>query len=258
MLERKKPLDQNVLKLIAIIAMTVDHVAWAIFPDYYSTEPLAIVLHIIGRLACPIMCYCIAEGYHYTRNVNKYIARLFVFALISHIPYMLQTGIYAKYGPICFIPFAAGEGMGRFLNQGSVLWAYAIGLLMLKVNDSEKLSQWAKTILVVLLCIPAFPVDWSCVAALCVLSIGSNRNEPKKQIFWCFVWITTYVVVYYFSLSKAYAFLQYGVFLSVPVIALYNGKRGKNQTVNKIMKWTFYIYYPLHLFVIGLIFNVIL
>ncbi len=41
-------------------------------------------MHIIGRITCPIMCYCIAEGYHYTRNIRKYTARLFVFALISH------------------------------------------------------------------------------------------------------------------------------------------------------------------------------
>ncbi|MBO5298938.1 MAG: hypothetical protein J6B51_02525, partial [Clostridia bacterium] len=39
----------------------------------------------------------------------------------------------------------------------------------------------------------------------------------------------------------------------IPVLLMYNGKRGKNQTANKIMKWSFYIYYPLHLFIIGLI-----
>ncbi len=251
----RKPLDQNALKLIAIIAMTLDHLTWAIFPGY-PTEVLPIIFHIIGRLAFPIMCYCIAEGYHYTRNVKKYTARLFLFALISHIPYMLQTGIYTEYGALCFIPFATGEGMGRFLNQASVIWSYAIGLVMLQVSDNEKIPSILKTIIVILLCAVSFPSDWSCVASLCVLAIGSNRGEPKKQILWCLLWITTYAVVYYFALSKSYAFLQYGVFLAVPVIMLYNGKRGKNPAINKIMKWSFYVYYPLHLLVIGLLLNV--
>ena len=41
--------------------------------------------------------------------------------------------------------------------------------------------------------------------------------------------------------------------LALPVIGLYNGQRGRSQSVNRVMKWLFYIYYPLHLFVIGLI-----
>ncbi len=257
MVEYKKILNQNILKLIAIFAMTLDHITWLVFPNY-STEPLAIIFHIIGRLACPIMCYCIAEGYYYTRNLNKYIARLFLFAIISHVPYMLQTEIYRQYGPLCFIPFATGNGINRFLNQGGVIWSFAIGLLMLKVNDNEKLKWPIKFILIILLCFLSFPVDWSCIASLCVLAIGSNRGKPINQIIWCFIWITLYVVVYYFSLSKTYAFLQYCTFLSIPVIMLYNGKRGNNPKINKIMKWLFYIYYPLHLLVIGLILNVFL
>ena len=57
----------NELKLLAILAMTVDHIAWSLFPGY-SMHPLALLMHAIGRLTCPIMCYFIAEGYHYTRN----------------------------------------------------------------------------------------------------------------------------------------------------------------------------------------------
>ncbi len=83
-------LDSNMLKLIAIAAMTADHIAWLLFPGY-PTDPLPIILHIIGRLTCPIMCFFIAEGYHYTRNIKKYMARLFVFAVISHFAYMFAS-----------------------------------------------------------------------------------------------------------------------------------------------------------------------
>ncbi len=257
MKKSKKILNQNVLKLIAIFAMTLDHVTWLVFPNY-STEPLAIIFHVIGRLAFPIMCYCIAEGYYYTKNLNKYIVRLLIFAIISHIPYMLQTEIYREYGPLCFVPFATGEGIKRFLNQGSVIWSFVIGLLMLKVNDSLKLKWGFKLVIIILLCFLSFPVDWSCIGSLCVLAIGSNRGKPIKQVIWCFIWITLYVVVYYFALSKEYAFIQYCTFLSIPIIFLYNGKRGNSPIINKIMKWLLYIYYPLHLLIIGLILNVFL
>ena len=74
-LTEKKPLSSNAIKLIAIAAMTVDHIAWAVFPGY-PKEFLPLLMHLIGRITCPIMCYCIAEGYHYTRNIRKYTARL--------------------------------------------------------------------------------------------------------------------------------------------------------------------------------------
>ena len=59
--QRKKPLSSNAIKLIAIAAMTVDHIAWAVFPGIRRNfSPL--LMHLIGRITCPIMCYCIAEG----------------------------------------------------------------------------------------------------------------------------------------------------------------------------------------------------
>ena len=69
-LTEKKPLSSNAIKLIAIAAMTVDHIAWAVFPGY-PKEFFPLLMHLIGRITCPIMCYCIAEGYHYTRNIRK-------------------------------------------------------------------------------------------------------------------------------------------------------------------------------------------
>ena len=69
----KKTLDSNAIKLVAIAAMTVDHVAWWLFPGY-PRAVLPLAMHIIGRLTCPIMCYFVAEGYHHTRDIRKYTA----------------------------------------------------------------------------------------------------------------------------------------------------------------------------------------
>ena len=248
-----KVLDSNAIKLIAIIAMTIDHICWAVAPGY-STEWWAILMHIVGRLTKPIMWYCIAEGYHYTRNVKKYTARLFAFALISHVPYMMQSIAFKQYGWLSLVPFATGEGvMGHLLNQTSVMLSLAVGLVMLRVNDSKKLPEWAKVLAVLGLCVVAFPADGSCVGSLCVLSIGSNRGKPLKQFLWCLLYVVMYAAVYFFCLNKVYGLIQLCEVLAVPVIMMYNGKRGSNPKVNKVLKWGFYVYYPLHLLVISVI-----
>lgn len=243
---KSKILDSNQLKLIAIIAMTVDHIAWALF-DGYPTALLPLVMHIIGRLTCPIMCYFIAEGYHYTRNINKYTFRLFVFAFVSHFAYIFASNDFIDFRS--FIPFY----YGNFLNQTSVMWSLAWGLVMLRIADSKRIKSIYKVFLVILICIITLPSDWSCIAALCIMAIGTNRGDFRKQMSWMIFYVALYSLVYFFAIDKAYGILQMGVVLSIPVIAMYNGKRGKNPKINKFMKWFFYIFYPLHLFVIGLI-----
>lgn len=131
----KKVLSSNYLKIIALIVMTIDHVTWLIYPGY-STDLIPVLLHIIGRLAFPIFAYCIAEGYHYTHNVNKYMKRLLILAIISHIPYMMASTTFQKYGWQSIIPFSTGTGIERFLNQTSVIWSYFIGLVILQISTN--------------------------------------------------------------------------------------------------------------------------
>ncbi len=243
---KSKILNSNQLKLIAIIAMTVDHIAWAMF-DGYPSALLPLVMHIIGRLTCPIMCYFIAEGYHYTRNINKYTFRLFAFAFVSHFAYIFASNDFVDFKS--FIPFY----YGNFLNQTSVMWSLAWGLVMLRIADSKRIKSIYKVLLVILICIITLPSDWSCIAALCIMAIGTNRGDFRKQMSWMIFYVALYSLVYFFAIDKTYGILQMGVVLSIPVIAMYNGERGKNPKINKFMKWFFYIFYPLHLFVIGLI-----
>ena len=150
-LTEKKPLSSNAIKLIAIAAMTVDHIAWAVFPGY-PKEFLPLLMHLIGRITCPIMCYCIAEGYHYTRNIRKYTARLFVFALISHFCYIYFSHDFIDWRS--FIPFYYGGA----LNQTSVMWSLAWGLVMLRVAESKKITSGAvRVLLILLICLVSFP-----------------------------------------------------------------------------------------------------
>ena len=242
----KKTLNSNALKIIAIVAMTIDHIAWLVFPGY-SNEILPALLHIIGRLTCPIMCYFIAEGYHYTKNINKYTLRLFAFSLISHFAYIFASSSFIDGKS--FIPFYYGD----ILNQTSVMWPLAWGLVMLRVVNSERINSIIKVLLVLLICVITFPSDWSCIASLCILAIGTNRESFRKQMLWMVFYVGIYSVVYFFTLDKLYGIIQMGVVFSIPLIMMYNGQRGRSQRINRFMKWLFYIYYPLHLFVIGCI-----
>ncbi len=123
---------------------------------------------------------------------------------------------------------------------------------MLRVANSEKIKgNTLKVMLIILICLISFPSDWSCIAALCILAFGTNRGKFKTQMLWMVFYAAIYATVYFFALDEVYGLIQMAVVLSIPIISLYNGERGKSIQFNTFMKWFFYIYYPLHLAVIG-------
>lgn len=72
----------DMLKIIAITAMIIDHIGFAFFP--YNP-----IFRVIGRLAMPIFAFGISTGYQHTSNLKKYLERILIFALISQAPYSL-------------------------------------------------------------------------------------------------------------------------------------------------------------------------
>ena len=242
----KHTLNANQIKLIAIAAMTADHIAWLLFPGY-SREALPILLHLIGRITCPVMCYFIAEGYHHTKDLGKYTRQLFLFALLSHFAYIFASGDFVDWRS--FIPFYYGS----LLNQTSVMWPLAWGLVMLRVAHSSRLSEALKPVLIVLICLVTFPSDWSCIASLCVLAFGTNRGTFKTQMLWMVFYVAIYSAVYFFALDILYGLMQMAVVLAIPLIGMYNGRRGNSKALNTVLKWSFYLYYPLHLCLLGLL-----
>lgn len=231
-----KGLNANQLKLIAIAAMTLDHLTWTLFPGY-STEWYVVLLHIIGRITAPVMWFFIAEGYYHTHNIKKYATRLFVLAVISHFAYNFCFGIP-------FIPFQA-----TIFNQTGVVWSLAWGLVLLYIYDKAQWKEWQKALASVVICLITFPSDWSCIATMAILSIGMNRGNFKKQMAHMMAWTVMYAVVYFLFIDKTYALIQLGTCLTIPLLRLYNGERGTFKGMGKL----FYVYYPLHLFVCGII-----
>jgi hypothetical protein len=234
-MNNEKRLTSNAIKLIAIIAMTIDHIAFTFFPRYSVDLPV-LLMHIIGRLTAPIMMFFIAEGYFYTKNLKKYLFRLFVFAIISHFAYAIA---FDKD----FIPFREA-----FFDQTSVIWTLGIGLLALTIYNIN-IKNWQKMILIFIVVWAAFPADWSTPAALAILYMGIYRDSFKKQMLCLVVCIAIYSIIYFMFHNKIYGLIQMFIILAIPILYQYNGQRG----TWKGMKWFFYIYYPAHLIILGII-----
>lgn len=230
-----KRLSANTLKLIAIAAMTADHLAWTIAPGY-SRVPWVLTLHLLGRITAPIMWFFIVEGYHHTSNFRKYAARLFLLAFISHFAYNFCFGI-----PV--LPLKTG-----IFNQTGVIWSLAWGLVLLWISDSSW-KPWAKYASIPLVCLLTFPADWSCIAAMAILFMGSCRGNFRMQMLWLLLWSAVYGAVYALFLDPVYGLLQMGTCLSIPLLHCYNGQRGSWKAMGKL----FYCYYPAHLFLCGIL-----
>lgn len=233
----KISLNANQLKLIAIIAMTIDHIADLFYP-VFPAQPLPITLHLIGRLTAPIMWFFVCEGFHYTRNAKKYMLRMFIFVVISHFAYCFAFGINP-------IPFSTG-----IFNQTSVMYPLFISVVILWLQYEEKsMNKYLKFAIVFVLIWSAFPADWSCIAVLAIQHMYRKRGDVKGQMIAIVFWVFFYGVISFFFVSKVYALVLVGVLMVYPLLKTYNGEKGKAGW----MKMFFYIYYPLHLIIIGIL-----
>ena len=84
---------------------------------------------------------------------------------------------------------------------------------------------------------------------MCPFFLYAHRKNFRLQAFDIVLWTFIYAAVYFIFIDKLYGVLQMFTFLTIPILAQYNGQRGSW----KGMKWFFYVYYPAHLVVIGLI-----
>lgn len=235
-----KVLTANMLKAIAIIAMTIDHLAWLGY-DYYPQDLGHALLHCIGRLTAPIMIYFVAEGYHYTHNFKRYATRMFILAVISHFAYCYFNG--SGFNPFHNLIF----------NWTSVIWPLFCGLILLKVYDLE-MDTWKKYLITVLVCIVTFASDWSFVAPLAILLIGRNRGHFERQMLCLMLMCNIYAVLIFIFADHLYGIVHLACWLAVPLLAMYNGQLGKPKWLGKF----FYYYYPVHMVVLGLIYYLFL
>lgn len=246
MTETKKGLSANALKYIAVIAMTIDHIGW----DFVSTASiLGQLMHFIGRLTAPIMCYFIAEGYYKTSNLNKYFKRLGIFAIISHFPFVFDN-IDEK-------PFQIINGTLKINTEvytpiASMIFTLFLGLWALKIWNSN--SKYKK-LSIFFICLLSIISDWMYFGVLWILIFGIYRGNIKKQLkFYYIIALISIITVLLANITsggKIYEGIwQCGVLIAPLFILLYNGKRGSSHPFHK---WFFYVYYPLHLLIISIV-----
>ena len=209
-------LTGNQLKIIAMLAMTIDHIGVLLLPQWQ-------VLRILGRLAMPIYAYMIAEGCHYTHDRMGYFLRLAGLALVCQIVYWIAD--HSLYQ--CIL----------------VTFSLSVGLICAVDNAQKGLLPRIGAIAVlagaVLICvllpriIPGFDVDYGIFGVLLPVIVYFDSRSLRSFL--------AGVLLLCLSLGG----LQWWSLLAVPLLAMYNGQRGKHR-----LGWLFYLYYPLHLVVI--------
>ena len=234
----EKGLSGNALKVIAIVAMTIDHLSWVGIETYEQAETLTqICLHTIGRLTAPMMIFFVAEGYHHTRNFRHYLRRLLILAVVSHFAF-------------CYFNMSGFNPLDNLLfNATSIAWPLLWGLILLKVWDSEKMACWQKLSVTLLACLLTCTSDWSCAAPLAILMIGRTRGNFGMQMLWMMGIITLYAIAFSIFHNPTYGLVHLACWLAVPLLAMYNGQRGRLKWLGKF----FYYYYPAHMALIGLL-----
>ncbi len=226
------------LKYIAVIAMTIDHVAFMFVPP---ESLLYFIMRLTGRLTAPIMSFFIVEGFTHTRNYKKYFLRMIVFAVISQPFYFLM--IFQR----------TPQNTAEFLMHLNVMFNFCISLIMLKIV-SGKLGTEKKIFLSGICFMLADLCDWSFIIPTWVLIFFFFRNRNKIKIMLFISVSVVLMMLKYLPTYNSFAEFsyQYGLLLAVVPIALYNEKRSEKH--KKINRWFFYIYYPLHIAVIDFFF----
>lgn len=251
----KRGLSGSTLKIIAIITMFIDHVGatilarmirgywqlsetvtweglWNCFPWMASADRLLSVyetMRAIGRIAFPIYCFLLVEGFEKTRSRRGYAMRLGIFALISEVPFDL-----------------AFNGRIMDLSYQNVFFTLFLGLLTMAACEKIRMHRWGKTPIIdqILRCSFLFlgvaagalaaellKCDYGARGVFCILALYLLKRDKGMQM-------VGGAVSFCWEMPAPLAFLP---------IACYNGRRGLN------LKYVFYAFYPLHLFLLYLL-----
>lgn len=248
--QKKKGIPGSTIKMIAIIAMFIDHTAAVILErvmqqqglntmlDMGPVEPIVIVyliMRIIGRLGFPIFIFLLIEGLTHTRNQWKYLFRLFIFALVSEIPFDFAFNLSKEQ-------IFSGQLL-EFTYQ-NVFFTLAIGLaavIGMKTIQEMELNAVLKILFNIGIAIVGMGLglllhtDYGAIGVLAIIMMYLFRQRKMLAT------AMTCIILMFSSFLEASAFL-----ILLPV-GLYNGERGWK------LKWVFYAFYPVHLLLLWLV-----
>lgn len=215
-----------VIKLIAIVTMLIDHTAATLVTNPTIYE----IMRGIGRISFPLFAFLLVEGYFHTSNIYKYIGRMLLFAVVSEFPYDL-----AFYHTVFSF------------EMQNIFFTMALGLIVIHLITLI-LNRWGfedirSTILMGLVMLVSFIIstvlrfDYMAGGILTILLFYFFRQKKAVQAVGLLV-----INGYLYN-----AGIQ--IFATAAMIFLwfYNGKKGKS------LKYFFYLFYPIHLFLLFLV-----
>ena len=216
------------LKLIAIISMLIDHVNKAlIYPNltsnYGSLTTLSNIFDKIGRIAFPLFCFLLVEGFFKTRNRKRYLLNLLIFGVISEVPFdMFTTASFFN------------------MNWNNVMFSLALVLVTIWIIDTlkVKMEKYTKALW--------YLVSFLIVGVMCAVSMFLALDYEHHAIligyfFYLFYGITAVALPFCYAsmYTEPWSLMGFGLTLT------YNGKRGKQS------KMLSYWFYPVHLLILG-------
>lgn len=227
-----KVLNRDQIKYIAVILMALNHIANIFLKE--GTVPF-LLLRNLGYFTAPVMCYFLVEGYYYTHSRKQYGQRLLLFALLSQIPFQI----------------AFGEGQSWRLVRGNMILTLFICFLILVCLDERHVPPAAALIFLTAFC------DWGMSAPLMVILFRNSRMNQKKRMRDFFIVSLVLFEEGYMEAAGTvgirilYAFWECSAVLlaGIVLIYLYNGEKGP--CGSGFNRWFFYIFYPAHLLLLG-------
>ena len=226
----KKCLSNFDLKLIAIITMTIDHIGVVFGTPFYN------LLRAVGRLSFPIFAFLLTEGYVHTKSFGKYFFRLLVLAVVSEVIYD-----YIFYGSFIY------------LGANNIFFTLALGLLTLWLLDKSRtlVKKYFKE-----------KIDLTIILPITYLLIIVVMGLIAEFLNFSYGMLGILVISFFYLFKKNFPLtvlsvslstlilgdtMQYFSLLSLILIYFYNKKLAKKS------KMFFYLYYPLHILVLGVI-----
>lgn len=234
-------LNRDLIKYLAMVTMLLNHIA-TIFLE--SGTPLAEIFLDLGYFTAPVMCFFLVEGYHYTRSKRNYALRLALFAVLSELPYCLAM---------------THRGVLEFCGLNMIFTLLlCFGILAVL----EKVSNLLLRVLLILgLTALSLISDWALLAPVMTLLFAWAHGSGAKTkaafgisaVLFGLVNFVGCIGRYSPGLSAVYALggMAGIVLAGVAAAVLYNGtrmERGKT-----FSQWFFYLFYPVHLLVLGVI-----
>lgn len=246
--------DGAFLKILAIVTMLIDHIT-AVYGST-SMVPLGTGYEVgrgIGRIAFPIFCFLLAEGFYYTRNRWKYLGRLFLFAAVSEIPFDMAfsgTLLDPTYQNVFFTLFFGGLAITLLqLMEGD----WGRGKEAAGPKPGNPVLRFLLILAVILGCAVGaelLDTDYGAggVCTIIVMYVLSERKKPVGDLFQVRIANTLGFACGVVMLGLTCGTIEFLAAVDIIFIWFYNGTRGRQ------LKYFFYAFYPVHLFIIALVF----